>query len=104
MQNYETLLTVMTDCGLHISRIQKSAAGCMVSLQDVPDSTYTETDLYKALKLSVLATLYSRSEQMEKYISVSGVREDIQARFQAKLDYVWHCIRRLEELDRDAKT
>ena len=104
MQDYETLLMVMVDCGLHISRIQKSAAGCTTSLQDVPDSTYTESDLYKALKLSVLATLYTRSEQMSEYINVSGVREDIQARFQARIDYIWHCIRRLEELDGNAKT
>jgi len=105
MENYELLLEVMTNQSIHIGRITRQSDGyVMVSLQDIPESTYTSTSLFRALVYVVLSALYNRTTQIDRYVDIPNIREDAKVRFQRKLDALWEDIKKVEALSEPAKS
>jgi len=83
-KNFETVLKIMVDHGLHIEYIRTDTNGCTVKLLDVPGHTKRD-NLLEALYGIVEDILTARRAQLANYAKISAAHVDTKGRFDLQI-------------------
>lgn len=102
-KEYDALVSVMADHGLHAEYVRMTNNKVSVKLADVPDSTRTAADTLTALRRAVIDALAKRRIQLSQYAQISVARPDVKARFDDQIKRISESLSRLGE-DGTAKT
>lgn len=107
MSNYDTLLSVMTEHGLHIEYLKTTVGGVSAKLMDVPGErkvdtpSWTPVSFYKVLLSLAINTLENRKAQLSGYAQVSAAHSDTLARFSLQIRRIEDGLKTLRGLSDD---